>query len=56
MIYGDIVVKLGVLVPMFSIQCFTTIRSGFKDTEVSLSGLFICSVSLALTVDSHGHK
>ena len=33
-------VKSGVSAPMFSIHCFPTIRSGVKDTEVSLSGLF----------------
>ena len=42
--------KSDVSVPMFSIHFFTTIRSGVKDTEVSLSGLFKYSVSLALTV------
>ena len=46
--------KSDVLAPMFSIYCFPTIRSGVKDTEVSLSGLFKYSVSLTLTVDAHG--
>ena len=48
--------KSGVLAPMFSIHCLTTMRSGVKDTEVSLSGLFKYSVSLTLTVNAHGHK
>ena len=48
--------KSGVSAPMFSIHCFPTIRSGVKDTEVSLSGLFKYSVSLALTANVHGHK
>ena len=52
----DIVVEFGVSAPIFSIHCFTTIRSGVKDTEVSLSGLFKYSVSLALTANVHGHK
>ena len=43
-------VKSGVSAPMFSIHGFPTIRSGVKDTEVSLSGLFKYSVSLALIV------
>ena len=48
--------KSGVSAPMFSIHCFPTIRSGVKDTEVSLSGLFKYSVSLALTANVNGHK
>ena len=48
--------KSVVSAPMFSIHCFPTIRSGVKDTEVSLSGLFKYSVSLALTANMHGHK
>ena len=42
--------KSGVSAPMFSIHCFPIIRSGVKDIDVSLSGLFKYSVSLALTV------
>ena len=49
-------VKSGVSAPMFSIHCFPTIRSGVKDTEVSLSGLFKYSVSLTLTANVHGHN
>ena len=52
----SIVVIFGVSAPMFSIPCLTTIRSGVKDTEVSLSGLFKYSVSLTLKANVHGHK
>ena len=52
----SIVVKSGVSALMFSIHCFPTIRSGVKDTEVSLPGLFKYSVGLALTANVHGHK
>ena len=52
----EAVVKSGVSAPMFSIHCFPTIRSGVKDTEVSLSGLFKYRVSLAPNCQVHGHK
>ena len=48
--------KSGVSAPMFSIHCFPTIRSGVKDTEVSLSGLFKYSVSLAPNCQVNGHN
>ena len=48
--------KFGVSAPIFSIYCFMTLRSGVKDTEVSLSGFFKYNVSLTLMVDQHGHK
>ena len=48
--------KSGVSAPMFSIHFFPIIRSGVKDIEVSLSGLFKYSVSLALTAKVNGHK
>ena len=44
------VVTFSVSAPMFSIPWFTKIRSGVKDTEVSLSSLFKYSISLTLTV------